>query len=129
MANLAGSCLVRLPVICGCGTGMYVFILDMRDCLWMPCSGSGAPFAWMLTAMPLKQGMVSVSVGGGIVIGWWVLAQVWDEEVVVVSRFGYGGAVGREKSNQGRGEAREAGGGQAVMLVHASRPDRRLEGG
>lgn len=57
-----------------------------------------------------------VDVGrGDIVIGWWVLAQVWDEEVVVVSRFGYGGAVGREKSNQGRGEAREAGGGQAVM--------------
>lgn len=36
--------------------------------------------------------------------------------------------MGRGKSNQGRDEAREAGGRQAVMLVHASRPDRRLEG-
>ena len=31
----------------------------------MPYSGSGAPLAWMLTAMPLKQGIVAV--GRGVV--------------------------------------------------------------
>ncbi len=31
---------------------------ETRDCFWMPYSGSGDPLAWMLTAMPLKQGMV-----------------------------------------------------------------------
>jgi hypothetical protein len=37
-----------------------VLIRERRDCFCMPCSGSGAEFAWMLTAMPLKQGIVAV---------------------------------------------------------------------
>lgn len=36
-----------------------------------------------------------VGVGRGeVVIGWWVLAQGWDEEVVAVSRVGRGGGGG-----------------------------------
>ena len=38
---------------------MYVLMRESRDCFCMPCSGSGAELAWMLTAMPLKQGIVA----------------------------------------------------------------------
>lgn len=31
---------------------------ERRDCFCMPCSGIGVELAWMLTAMPLKQGIV-----------------------------------------------------------------------
>lgn len=58
MANLAGSGL--LPGLrVGCGTGMYVLMRDSLDCFCMPYSGSGAELAWMLTAIPLKQGIVT----------------------------------------------------------------------
>jgi hypothetical protein len=58
MANLAGSGLL-LELRVGCGTGMYVLMRDSLDCFCMPYSGSGAEFAWMLTAIPLKQGIVA----------------------------------------------------------------------
>lgn len=38
---------------------MYVLILECRDCFWSPCSGIGAEFEWMLTAIPLKHGIVA----------------------------------------------------------------------
>lgn len=41
MAKRAGSG-VELLLSRGAGTGMYVLILECRDCFWMPCSGMGA---------------------------------------------------------------------------------------
>src|SRR5690554_1076467 len=38
---------------------------ENRDCFCMPYSGRGAELAWMLTAMPLKQGMVAAAAVGG----------------------------------------------------------------
>ena len=61
MANRAGSGVVSLSL--GAGTGMYVLILECRDCFWIPCSGIGAEFEWMLTAIPLKHGMVTAGKG------------------------------------------------------------------
>ena len=61
MANRAGSGLFS-PIRAG-GTGMYVLTLEWRDCFWSPCSGIGAWLEWMLTAMPLKHGMVAAGVG------------------------------------------------------------------
>lgn len=63
MANLEGSGLWDSGFSWGWGTGMYELILDRRDCVCMPYSGTGAPLAWMLTAMPLKQGMVAEDKG------------------------------------------------------------------
>lgn len=40
------------------GTGMYVLIRDRREVFWTECSGRGPLGVCMLTARPLKQGMV-----------------------------------------------------------------------
>ena len=60
MANLDCS---GMPEVEDCGifaggTGIYELMRLNRDCFWVECSGSGSPSAWMLTARPLKQGMV-----------------------------------------------------------------------
>lgn len=40
------------------GTGMYVDILEARDCFWMEYSDMGPSGVCMLTARPLKQGIL-----------------------------------------------------------------------
>lgn len=40
------------------GTGMYVDIRDNLEAFWTEYSGSGPFGVWMLTARPLKQGMM-----------------------------------------------------------------------
>ena len=40
------------------GTGMYDVIREARPCFWMEYSGSGPSEVWMLTAKPLKHGML-----------------------------------------------------------------------
>jgi hypothetical protein len=37
---------------------MYVLTRETLDCFCTEYSGSGAPSAWTLTAMPLKQGIL-----------------------------------------------------------------------
>lgn len=60
IAKEDGSGLFEEPSvgILGGGTGMYVLILDRRDCFWTECSGNGPFGVWMLTARPLKQGIL-----------------------------------------------------------------------
>lgn len=60
MANLEGSGLFEAGSgeIFGFGTGMYVLTRETLDCFCTEYSGSGAPSAWTLTAMPLKQGIL-----------------------------------------------------------------------
>lgn len=41
---------------------MYVLMRPKRDRLWTPCSARGPSGVCMLTAMPLKHGMLNVSV-------------------------------------------------------------------
>ena len=43
----------------GGGTGMYDVILENRPCLMIECSGRGPSGVCMLTAKPLKQGMLA----------------------------------------------------------------------
>ena len=42
------------------GTGMYEVIREARPCFWMEYSESGPSGVCMLTASPLKHGMVKV---------------------------------------------------------------------
>lgn len=80
MANLADSVLPLSSAKVGLGTGMKVLILENFDCFCMPYSASGAPFAWMLTAMPLKQGILG---GVFLVVRW---SEVRGEEANAQSR-------------------------------------------
>jgi hypothetical protein len=57
MANLDGSGLIEATSF-GFGTGMYVLTRETLDCFCTEYSGSGAPSACTLTAIPLKQGIV-----------------------------------------------------------------------
>lgn len=49
----------------GGGTGMYVLMRDSRDCFWTEYSGRGPLGVCMLTARPLKQGMMFLHGGLG----------------------------------------------------------------
>lgn len=66
IANLAASGFASLFSF-GWGTGIYVLILEKRDCFCIPYSGNGDPFAWMLTAMPLKHGIMGKRLGAYMV--------------------------------------------------------------
>lgn len=57
IANFEGSGLMESCCTFALGTGMYVLTRDTLDCFCTEYSGSGAPSACTLTAIPLKQGI------------------------------------------------------------------------
>ena len=57
IANFEGSGLMESCGTLGLGTGIYVLTRDTLDCFCTEYSGSGAPSACTLTAIPLKQGI------------------------------------------------------------------------
>ena len=56
--DCSGIFVVESNGILGGGTGMYVEIRDSRDVFCTECSGSGPFGVCMLTARPLKHGMM-----------------------------------------------------------------------
>jgi hypothetical protein len=46
------------------GTGMYVVMRDARVCFWMENSEIGPSGVWILTARPLKQGILRSTLEG-----------------------------------------------------------------
>lgn len=59
--DCSGLLSLELVGIRGGGTGMYVEILEARDCFWTECSGRGPSGVWIDTAKPLKHGILLVS--------------------------------------------------------------------
>ena len=58
IAKVEGSALSEVVEILGGGTGMYEVMRDTRACFWIEYSGSGPSGVCMLTARPLKHGIL-----------------------------------------------------------------------
>ena len=60
--DCSGLAVSELVLIFGEGTGMYDVILPALVCLWIEYSDSGPSGVWMLTAKPLKHGILDLIV-------------------------------------------------------------------
>ena len=58
MAKVEGPALFEVVEMRGGGTGIYELIREARVCFWIEYSGSGPSGVCMLTAKPLKHGIL-----------------------------------------------------------------------